>query len=257
MRLAVGLMVCVVAAGCGRFDFGDRADAETSARPPVDHDEDEDGIPDVSDPCPHLAGDATDTDGDGVGDACDPHPNTGGDHIRVFGTLTPGDDPFLPDNDFAQEADSLRAARRASVLYINGAITSARIELGFDIHGLVGSGQHQISSGVGVPGIPSYFVELNENGGSRDLAVDSYDETTGTFVAIASMTTNGMHPGRGFIQYDTTAGPSPRYATTGGWIGELYAADGATPMYTGGPGVEFTFNGLDIAVRYVIIIETP
>jgi hypothetical protein len=47
------------------------------------HDEDHDGLGDVCDPCPPFTNN-TDSDGDGVGDLCDPHPATAGDKIYLF-----------------------------------------------------------------------------------------------------------------------------------------------------------------------------
>ncbi len=50
---------------------------------PDQHDEDQDGLGDVCDPCPPFQ-DNTDTDLDGVGDLCDPNPGRTGDQLWLF-----------------------------------------------------------------------------------------------------------------------------------------------------------------------------
>lgn len=50
---------------------------------PNQHDEEEDSVGDVCDPCPVTA-DNNDSDGDGVGDGCDPRPDLAGDAFVVF-----------------------------------------------------------------------------------------------------------------------------------------------------------------------------
>jgi hypothetical protein len=85
--------VTVVAAGCNQLFGLDPISREVdggggsadAAGCTGGSDEDEDGIPDPCDSCPHVfdAGGA-DRDQDGVGDACDPHPDLGGDRVLFF-----------------------------------------------------------------------------------------------------------------------------------------------------------------------------
>src|SRR5689334_11034432 len=70
------------------------------------HDEDGDGLPDLIDKCPQIAGTNADMDGDGVGDACDPNPGSATEHFLLFATMQPGTSPF-DANDWTQKADSL------------------------------------------------------------------------------------------------------------------------------------------------------
>lgn len=243
------MVVALAVSGCGRLHFGDTPDA------PTGHDEDGDGIPDRLDPCPHVAGDLTDTDGDGVGDACDPEPGVPAEHFLVFATMQPGDQPFDDATGFDQEPDALHAAGDAGTT-ITLPLGTERVDIGFEIRGLVGSGQHQVGSGIDRDGaLPYYFTELNQNTTLADAAIVSYDSTNG-YVLLDSRTTNGMHPGVGFLRYDAIAGNSPAFALLTGWTGELYSAHAAAPAYQGGTKVRLVLNGLDIAIRYVAIIET-
>ena len=250
MRIAALLLV----AGCGRLEFDPRSDAAVAADAPTGHDEDGDGLVDAVDPCPHVAGDTADEDGDGVGDACDPNPSTPSESFLVFATLQPGDHPFRSNANLVQEEDGLRFTGMNAGLWVDRPVTNVRIELGFEIHALVGTGQHQVASGVEGVVEPYYFVELNENGPVRDAGIVSYDGVNG-YVFLGSATHPGMHPGRGVLRYDAsvTAGT---HVLVAGWTDELYNASGATPAYTGGPTTRITLNGLDVSLLYFVAIQT-
>ena len=99
MRWALSV---VLLSGCGRFAFDSTGDAGGSGGGdvgdgrgidvPIGHDEDGDGIPDVSDFCPHIANAMNlDSDGDAVGDICDPDPGTPIQHWIAFSPMI-GDD---------------------------------------------------------------------------------------------------------------------------------------------------------------------
>lgn len=251
-------VLALALASCGRLGFDVPAGVEApdggADTAMVGHDEDGDGLPDDIDPCPATAGDATDSDSDGVGDACDPHPATPGDSIAVFSPLTPDDQPF--DNpDFMQEADDLRAIGGMASLVWPMPFTAGRIEVGFDILEVLGAGQHQVSSGV-ERSAPYYFVELNENGPIHDAAVVSYDTTNG-YQTLGAMDHAGFHTGRGILRYDVTTVGTPHFQLVAGWEGELYTAAGETPQYDGGFDVRFIMNGVDVQLRYVLIVRSP
>ncbi|MDB4957479.1 MAG: hypothetical protein JWO36_5048 [Myxococcales bacterium] len=237
---------CLVVAGCGRFDFDEL---------PPEHDEDGDGIPDVSDPCPHVAGGYADRDGDGVGDACDPNPDVPTESFRVFATLMPGDNPFTDAAAFEQQADAVHFSGDTAGMSLEGTLATARIDIGFDILALVGSGQHQVASGI-ISAVPTYyFVELNESGPLRDVGVISYDTTNG-YQFLGQVDHPGMHPGSGVLRCDAVARAPQTFTVLAGWTDELYTATGPTPEYAGGTSIRFAVNGLDIAIRYVVVIET-
>src|SRR3954469_6407472 len=103
----VAALIGVIAGGCGRFDFHALPDAAAPPDTLALHDEDGDGIADIDDPCPHVAGDRADRDGDGVGDACDPNPDVPSEHWLVFATMQPGDQPFDDATQFDQKPDAL------------------------------------------------------------------------------------------------------------------------------------------------------
>jgi hypothetical protein len=220
----------------------------------IGHDEDGDGIGDGVDLCPHVAGDDADVDSDGVGDGCDPDPVLAGNRIRLFSTLTAGDHPFNMLGALVQEPDGLRYTGDSLGLIIPTPFANARFELGFEILGQVGTGQHQIASGV-VGTNPYYFVELNENLGVMNVAITSYDPTNG-YVNHALVQTLGTHPGVGILGYDASTAPAGIRAMVG-WVGELYNAQALAPGYTGGNEVNIVINGLDVVLRYVVIIDRP
>jgi hypothetical protein len=98
MRRGVIAVVWCITTACGRLEFDSAtSDGRTGDGngPPGDdgalamHDEDQDGLADPVDNCPHLANaDQTDSEGDGVGDACDPYPGIATETIVFF-------DPFV------------------------------------------------------------------------------------------------------------------------------------------------------------------
>jgi hypothetical protein len=252
----VGLQILAVLAGSGcRLHFEEQAN-DAGADGSVDvaavsHDEDGDGLPDSADPCPHVAGDATDTDGDGVGDACDVHPSTPTERWRLFSPLTPGTNPF--DQPLSQNADSLQVSGDSAFFSLAETLQTVRIDLGFQINALFGTGQHQIAFGLDTGATPYYFIELNENTSVKDFNLAKLDMSM--YTSVGEAPTAGMHPGTGFIRLDADA-TSQVWTGYGGWIGELYNIMGSTPGYTGAPLVKFAINGLDVDLRYIAVIDT-
>jgi hypothetical protein len=250
-RLVAGLLAL---AACGRIGFGERP---TDAVPdvPGGHDEDGDGLADAFDPCPFVAGTDADVDDDGVGDDCDPSSTT--DHtLDLFSPLTPGTSPFDNITGWTQDPDGISIAVD-SALRITRPVANARVQIGFVIHALVGSGQHQLAVGVESPGV-FYFVELNENLPKRNVSVVSFDSTNG-YIDLGMVMHAGMHAGTGILRMDATASPAVAraFGVRAGWIGELYDAAGSTPQYTGGSSLRWAINGVDVTITYVAIITSP
>jgi hypothetical protein len=253
------LLACSVLVACGRIDFepatATDANLDDDAAIAVGHDEDGDSLPDTVDPCPHDPAPTGDGDGDGVGDACDPNPGQPTERWVIFATMQAGDQPFDTIAGTTQEADALQFAVMNMSLPLTHAITTMRIQLGFDIRGLFGAGQRQVAFGIDRGAEPYYFIELNDNGPGAALNVVSYDATN-MYVNLDATAVTTIHPGRGFLRLDAGRGTSPTYTAVGGWLGELYTATAATPAYDGGISIRFAFNGLDVAVEYLAIIET-
>lgn len=239
-------LLVALLAGCGRVAFD----------PLQGHDEDGDGLLDFEDPCPHVAGDAADRDGDGVGDACDPNPDVPTEHFLVFATMQPGDQPFDDASGFTQEPDALAFAGNIYPA-ISHVVGTARIDIGFEIRGLVGTGQHQIASGIDdATSATYYFDELNDDpGGIRDVGITAYSSANG-YQVLAQVDPGPMHAGVGLLRYDAIAGASPSHHLLAGWTGQMFQTSAATPDYRGGQGIKFAINGLDVAIRYVVVIVT-
>ena len=240
----------VFAVGC-RIGFDPLGTAVTG------HDEDGDGVPDLVDVCPHIAGPQVDTDGDGVGDACDPEPANPRQHRILFAAMTLDDQPFAFNftGVVTQMADSFHADGNQGGELLDKAIvyTNVQISVGADIAGVVGPNrQHQIAvvpsdeSGVYVLG------EINERVGQyQSVDLSSFDGSTFTNVA-SSQLQSGIHAGHVDIVVAATAGGGMTVAA--GWPGEPYAAMWPGP-WQGGHGLAIDLNNLVIDINYVDVVS--
>ena len=252
------IVVLLAVGGCGRRDFDARVDAADDAPVTHDatfdgvsgHDEDGDGFADSIAPCPHVAGDLTDTDGDGVGDACDPNPATATEHWVLFATMQAGDTAYDDITGATQEADSLRFVGD-NAPYLTFPIANARIQIGWEVHALVGTGQHQVAFGVDNTTQPVYyFGELNQDSMNlHDAAIVSYDSVN-QYQTLAGMDPGAFHAGVGLVRMDVG---TTHYLRTG-WTGQMYEVKAETPMYQGGQGIRTALNGIDISIDYLAII---
>lgn len=93
---------------------------------PDQHDEDHDGLGDLCDPCPHLAGNADDADGDGVGDACDPEPAVARQHWVVFDPFTAQQPAWTLDASATVAGDALHVAGTVSLQLPADRLTTAQ-----------------------------------------------------------------------------------------------------------------------------------
>lgn len=249
------LVLVLAYTACGRVGF----DAPASdAVPDVElgHDEDEDGVADLDDVCPHLAGTQDDSDGDRIGDDCDPEPSNPRQQVVLFATMQPGDQPLAIDSGtWTQLADALRFdGNVVGVLRRSGNLRSARMAIGVDIEAVLGAtAQHQLSLGASPNTSPDYFVELNEIGVVSQASITEFNNGAYTPLATAPLAT-GMHPGRATLQGTQDAGT--RMTTmTGGWDGEPYRLMASTPGYVGAVQFQIAINNLVCEVRYVWIVE--
>jgi len=239
----------IVLAGCGRLDFtAHTADAIAG------HDEDGDGLADAIDPCPWIAGDATDSDGDGVGDACDPDPD-GIDKLVLFAPLT-SDQPFTFSEglgSWTQRADTLYLDNGAVGNTIPVTIDHSVVEVGFTIISTPTTFQHQIAIGSTQTTKPYYFVELNDNMGAHDVAVVDYDGAS--YNMLAQEDPGPMHPGTGLIRLTTDGTPS--FGIDAGWVGQMYHLAATVPAFTPGVMPRLISNGLELELRYIAVIQRP
>ncbi len=90
------MIVCVLAAACGRENF--ELDAAVDAPAVVSADHDGDGIPNNVDLCPtEFDPMQLDVDSDNVGDNCDPRPTTPGDRLAGVGLFSESFGIWIPD----------------------------------------------------------------------------------------------------------------------------------------------------------------
>jgi hypothetical protein len=248
------MLLLMLLAGCGRLDFTAAAPDAAALDGVTGHDEDGDGIPDAGDPCPWIAGDATDSDGDGVGDACDPDPD-GVDTIALFAPLT-ADRP-VPFSDglgsWSQRADTLYLNDGSVANILPQPIDHTVVEVGFEIESIPGMFQHQIAIGTTGASLPFYFVELNDNMGFHDVAVADYDGTN--YHMLSAQDPGSIHTGLGLIRLTTDDKPS--FTIDAGWVGQMYEASAGTPAFVPGETPTLILNGLELELRYIAVIERP
>lgn len=271
----------IALAGCGRLGFeavaGHDGDGGTGDGPIVDvpsdvvplgHDEDGDGIRDVDDPCPHLAGDAADGDGDGVGDLCDPRSGTPGDAIAAFYTMGAGDQPFTvgvdDDGVWTQLPDALRFTGDQGAdnnlfghMSLSRALGSVRVGAAFDITQVfsVPTGvQNQIAIAVhDAP--PTYVTEVNQVSGSFSVSSITHFDGTNFTSADSDTLDGGIHTGRLTTQSTHIVNTSVRFDTS--WPGEAYTEQVNDTVYQGASLIDVYINNLHFDMRYLIIITSP
>jgi hypothetical protein len=258
----------VLVAGCGRLSFepvGDDGDVS------IGHDEDGDGIADADDPCPCTAGSRLDGDRDGVGDDCDPNPGVSRDTLAVFGTMAPGDQPFVvfpddgsdPGATWTQRPDALEfdGPPDASDQHLSGHLElpmllgDVRITLGFDIVNRIEPGdQFQIAVGVRPGDFQTYYTELNEVPPNfRAAQVLKWNGSAFETYAMQDLVVP-MHAG--FVTYQATYRLGVGGVLDAGWPGEPYHLETTDGQYQGGEKFEININDLHLQIRYVCVITS-
>jgi hypothetical protein len=243
----------VVLLGCGRVGF----DATVAAA----HDEDGDGVPDLSDDCPFLADpQQADRDHDGVGDACDPEPDLPRQQLRVFAPMT-GDVPchlFSDDGvPWMQQADSVDITGSISAgLDCPFPIADTDIWVGFDLAGVHGL-PHQFALDIRDPTtVPWYYGEIYDDGGGPHAAISEYDGTS--YMGLAATSMPALHAGTltDHLTTRTAATGTAQFRIDIGWPGEPYNAQGATTAFSGVTSFALYLQNLDVSIRYLAIIDT-
>ncbi len=254
MRQAI--LIALACAACGRLGF-DASAVDASAAPDVllAHDEDEDGVADVDDVCPHRGGTQADSDGDRIGDDCDPEPTNPRQRRLLFATMQAGDQPLtLEAGTWTQLTDAIRFDGNGfAALRRDGTLGSVRMAIGVDIEAVLGTNlQHQISLGARSTTVPEYSVELNEAQAISQAAITEYEVG---FIPLAFRPlAMRMHPGRISLQGTYDLGMQT-IVLDGGWDGEPYNLTANAPRYTGAGEVKININNLACQVRYLWIVE--
>ncbi|HEY5922118.1 MAG TPA: hypothetical protein VIV11_10630 [Kofleriaceae bacterium] len=254
MRRAV-LLIAVAA--CGRVGFD-----------PLDlgHDEDEDGIADTDDVCPHVPDAQADGDGDRVGDACDPNATEPRDRISLFATMRSGDQPLNPTfttGTFEQRDDSLELVgvdpngHVSAHLEMPLVVGDVRLAIGFDVIDRIDpTPQNQFAVGI-KQGLPFYYVELNESVIELPpyhlASITGWDGTI-FFAGDARDLVSNLHPGPVFFQTTQRVGTGVRFEVA--WPDEPYVAEVLDAIYQGGTELEININNIHVEIRWLCVITS-
>lgn len=248
-------LAVLVVAGCGRFDFDARVDAAADASTcisPIGHDEDGDGLDDNCDPCPNLAGDATDTDQDGVGDACDPSASPL-DRIAMF-------DPFVATrtdlwrfpgtSSVSGDALVMPGITPSSTLYFVDPPGNDVYSFELDITAIGGGNQRQYSFGVrDVPTTHWYYCEFTDLPAQVLKAGYTPDAGQNYFAIQVTNVDAPLVPGHARFEVDHSSTNLTCRLT---WNGAAYTAGGAIPAAVAGEESYLSANNVDLNVQSVV-----
>lgn len=261
--------LAVAAAGCGRLGFETEAQGDGGVTPGRDgslvvgdagyldaslfQDEDDDGIPDQDDRCPHRADPGQeDSDGDGVGDACDPRPDVPGESIVFFtsfdswgdGWLATYGGPGIPDETSGGSyyADT-RGGTYVQLLYWPETAEWDRAEIGVRI-GEADPSDRRVA--LRVTGTNSYECGLFDPGGAPQVRAVAVDQSQ------SAQLHQGFAQSSGFVQLDfsqETLGCQPSWAGSDRlempYVDTLDAYD-----------YEIEFGGVELWLDYFVVIRS-
>lgn len=250
--LRVGVLA-VVASACGRIGFDTSPDGAVTRDSVHGHDEDDDGLADTDDFCPHVA-DTTnaDTDGDRVGDACDPQPDIARQQWLYFSPMT-GPIPWTenpPDawtinaddwhyDDVSPQTQLLRAGR----------VEDVDVWVGIDVETL-GTGGRQVALIINGAGGVYWYGELYDGGSGARLSITEFDGS-GDYFARTTTPAGPEFP-IGPVELQLSARPGASFTLRSGALMTTYA----TPSYTGNELVILAFGNHSGRVRYIAIIAS-
>ncbi|MGE5184848.1 MAG: thrombospondin type 3 repeat-containing protein [Acidobacteriota bacterium] len=265
MRLA---WVVVLACGCGRLGFMDRA-VTGSGDSQAAHDEDGDGVADAIDNCPHVANvDQADGDGDGVGDVCDPNPGVARDHIAFFDPFTGPRPEWTVAGNAAAPAypgDTLDIDTTDGSLYIASIAASAGQNDVFVYAGRVestGAGENHLMVGLGeLPFFPPagptsgyYYCEICDGGPcAQSVYALTHTLDNKTWAADMLVHAQPLAPGAFALQFQQAL-PATSCTTT--WPANAAMLSGTVPSGVTPVAAGMKIIGLKVSLDYFVQIHS-
>ena len=241
-------MVCA----CGHINIDPHDGAICSG-----HDEDNDGVADSCDVCPHVADTQVDGDGDTVGDACDPEPAIARQSIVFF-------DPFTSLTPGWTALDGLESVANDE-LVLRGLGGVSRLARSYTpAHDVLTAG---FTAGAGTPMFSHAFGISRASASVAEMFCDVYDNGFDPIAEIRfTYTLDGQsYNTSGRMVMTTKLGGLSRtleYAI-GSTISECHVDDANPPASCGAPTpalvpdqLRLMATNIDVRVHYFIQIRT-
>jgi hypothetical protein len=259
--VAACLLACVSAC---RANFEERSDAshasDTTRCVPTGHDEDNDGVDDACDVCPHVA-DVTqlDTDGDRVGDVCDPQPEVPRQHLVYF-------DPFVTQEPMwtsvpagagtvtADEAE-LSGSGGAASWFRPYSVGQDRFEIGVAMSTVVPPTQRSVLALMASSSEVSFYCELFDAGtGAGSTFKYTYTLDGSMFVSpeVVPVATQ-FSGGTGTMRFDVEPNGAS-CATT--WRAQPLSAVGTRPAGLEPDNIRVFVENINVRIAYFVQIRS-
>ncbi len=271
---------CNALLGLDPTELGDDVGAPDARRddggPPIDHDEDGDGIDDAFDVCPHVADPGQEDVGelvggvaDGVGDACDPRPQQGGDSLVFFDPFD-GDSLaagyYAPVGGWFLDTDALQTAgadeARVMLPLIDGQRLFVQAALAIGGVGITADSMRSIGLWEAVPESPApvppgyqCMVRKNVSTGTIDFAGVRSDGTGGYLTLISTESPGDPTSDTFVLQASLFADPSGGASSVGcsaEALGDPRGFAFADATYASGR-VGVHVDGLAVTIPYVAV----